>query len=227
MVTIYDQEALAQSTGDDYNAVCSGQFPNRSCVTVERLIAAKKQAISDAQYELGLLQGEAFRIYKGCTYYHPITCWLDDARDWLSMERSNKDKDGNKLNRRKKYPQKLAFERLTSRLQRDILCVPDVEIQTIADYNFGAAYSIDFVSSGIIYNLTVPNASNIGFSYFEQHGKECFQLVLSCCTSDQGYVRCFDRVGCTFNINELSSLVQKGIKLADEEGDHNGNSTGI
>ena len=183
--------------------------------TVERLIEAKQQVISDAQYELQLLQQDAFQVYIKCADYSELTYVLPAAYRWSCMRNVDKDDDGHKLDGRKKYPQKASFNMLTQHLQ-DILNIPDLKIEKITDYNLGLAWVIEFIHADRIWHLTVPNTSSISFADFQKYGKECLQLSLACNRVMSSIW--FYNAGCTFQIDELVSLIPKGIKLADKEG---------
>ena len=75
---------------------------------VERRIAEKKNVIEDLQNELYLLKKQGFSTYRSEVRYIVIgqeSMWIA-AQNWLSMMKSKTDKDGNKIDMRKKYTEK-------------------------------------------------------------------------------------------------------------------------
>ena len=77
----------------------------------ERRIKAKKEVIEDLQNEYDLLERQAFNLYKShVRYYYFSPQLIKTAQDWLFMINSGKDKDGNKLDKRRKYEQKDKYE---------------------------------------------------------------------------------------------------------------------
>lgn len=175
----------------------------------ESRVEAKREAVEDLQNELELLKVQAFNLYKTNILYQlafPID-WTMGARDWLKMLEDNIDTDGNKLDKRKKYPQKEAFDYCTHQVNR--YCgIDDCVITAIMDFNLGAAYEIEFTSHEHRWVLHIPNVKNIKMDYWEHYGGDVFKLELNHRGSDYSYTR----IATTFDEDELKEIMRKGIE---------------
>lgn len=176
---------------------------------VDRRIAEKKSAIEDLQNELYLLKKQGFSTYRSEVRYIVIgqeNMW-ESAQKWLSMLKSKTDKDGNKLDMRKKYPEKSAFEYLQSKIG-NILGIEDFKINEILSYNYGEAYEIRFSYLDHIWNLSIPIINNIKMDSYDTYGAYCFKLKLSFFESPH----CSIQVGTTFEENELKDILELGVE---------------
>lgn len=174
----------------------------------ERRLKDKRQFVEDVKNECQLLEKQAFDLYKSYIDY----TWLmlvgsiEKARNWFRMLSSNQDMDGNKLDKRKKYDEKISFDVFTKRLQK-CLDVPDLKIVKITDFNFTQAWNIDFKAHGHDWMIQIPVVQNIRLESYQRYGSNCFQLSL--------YERgdnVITQIGATFEEDELKDLMAKGIE---------------
>lgn len=140
----------------------------------ERRIKEKKQLLEDIQNELYLLKQQEYDTCK-----HEISYFgfqngniTEDARRWLAMLRDGKDKDGNKLNKRKKYDEKLRYEWLNDSIRR-ILDDDNIVIDEIIQYGMHAeAYEYVFLHNNIKHYIRIPIVSQVPFNEYDHFGVE-------------------------------------------------------
>lgn len=176
---------------------------------VERRISAKKITLDDIKNELDLLMKQAFNTYRSEVRYIYIgeeSVW-EDAKKWLHMLTTGEDNDGNKLDKRKKYPEKSTFEYLQSTLG-NLLGIENFKIDNIIDYNYGEAVFIEFSYLDHNWHLSIPFVNNIKMRSYEAYGAYCFKISLSIYVTDYST----DNVGSTFEENELKDILQLGIE---------------
>ena len=176
---------------------------------VERRIAEKKNVIEDLQNELYLLKKQGFSTYRSEVRYIVIgqeSMWIA-AQNWLSMMKSKTDKDGNKIDMRKKYTEKSVFEYLQTCI-KDLLGIEDFKIDEISSYNYGEAVIVNFSYLDHNWYLSIPFINNIKMRSYETYGAYCFKIQLSIYTSDY----CSENVGTTFEENELKDIMKLGIE---------------
>jgi len=195
---------------DEYGINTNPQFIFDKC---EERITKKKQAIEDLKNELMLLEDQAVRTYKNFVFYfklNPET--IKHAREWLWMVKNNKDSDGNKLDKRKKYEEKSCFEFIRDHV-KEILGISDIEITSIIDVNWGQANDIEFNYLGHTWRLEVPTIKHVSIKDYQNYGSIVFKLRLSHCKE------CLiETIGSTFEEYELADIMQKGIeKYCKEE----------
>lgn len=101
----------------------------------DRRIKEKKQQLEDMQNELDLLKQQEYNTCKYEISYFGFQNGniTEDAIKWLHMLRDGKDKNGNKLNKRKKYDEKLRYEWLNDSI-RQILGDDSIVIDEIIQY---------------------------------------------------------------------------------------------
>lgn len=189
---------------DEYNIKSNPQFLFDKC---EKRIAKKKQDIEDLNNELMLLEDQAVRTYKNFVFYfklNPDT--IRCAREWLWMLKNNKDSDGNKLDKRKKYEEKSCFEFIRDHV-KEILGISDIEITSIIDVNWGQANDIEFSYLDHTWRLEVPSIKHVSIKDYQNYGSIVFKLRLCHCKE---YL--IETIGSTFEENELADIMQKGIE---------------
>lgn len=189
---------------DEYGINTNPQFIFDKC---EERITKKKQAIEDLKNELMLLEDQALQSYKNHVYYfklNPET--IKHAREWLWMVKNNKDSDGNKLDKRKKYQEKSCFEFIRDHV-KEILGISDIEITSIIDVNWGQANDIEFSYLDHTWRLEVPTIKHVSIKDYQNYGSSAFKLRLCHCKE---YL--IETIGSTFEEYELADIMQKGIE---------------
>ena len=189
---------------DEYGINTNPQLIFDKC---EERITKKKQAIEDLKNELMLLEDQAVQTYKNFVYYfklNPDT--IRHAREWLWMVKNNKDSDGNKLDKRKKYEEKSCFEFIRDHV-KEILGISDIEITSIIDVNWGQANDIEFSHLGHTWRLEVPAIKHVSIKDYRNYGSIVFKLRL--CHCEEFLI---ETIGSTFEEYELADIMQKGIE---------------
>lgn len=174
----------------------------------ERRIKDKETAIEDLQNELDLLKRQAFEAYKTNVRYDYFSKGLMyKAQSWLSMFKKGEDKDGNKLDKRKKYEEKTCFEYLQSIVGK-YLGIENIKIDEIIEYNFGEAMEFKFNYRNHTWMLSVPIVNNIKMRSYEHTGEYCFKLSLLVYESSH----CSKVIGYTYEEDELKSILETYCK---------------
>lgn len=189
---------------DGYGINTNPQFIFDKC---EKRIAKKKQDIEDLNNELMLLEDQTVQTYKNFVYYfklNPET--IRHAREWLWMVKNNKDSDGNKLDKRKKYEEKSCFEFIRDHV-KEILGISDIEITSIIDVNWSQANDIEFSHLGHTWRLEVPSIKHVSIKDYRNYGSIVFKLRL--CHCEEFLI---ETIGSTFEECELADIMQKGIE---------------
>ena len=197
---------------DEYNIKSNPQFLFDKC---EKRIAKKRQDIEDLNNELMLLEDQAMQTYKNYVYYfklHPDT--IRRAREWLWMVKNNKDSDGNKLDKRKKYEEKSCFEFIRDCV-KEVLGIPNIEITSIIDVGWGQANDIEFSYLGHTWRLEVPSIKHVSIKDYRNYGSIVFKLRL--CHCEECLI---ETIGSTFEEEELADIMQKGIEKYCKEGNN-------
>ena len=175
--------------------------------TAERRLASKKQALEDMQNEFDLIEKQAFFTYKDQIFYAIVHMgFIKGATDWIKMLKDGVDKEGKKLDGRRKYNEKQVFELLTTELSK-YLGIDDMKINEICDYNYGEGNHIYFTSHNHGWELEIPIVKNVQLRSYQYNGASCFKLVLL----HQDSEHCFSSVGSTFEENELANFMAQGI----------------
>lgn len=177
--------------------------------TVERRIAEKKTAISDLENELDLLKKQALYTYKSNVRYDFIGSenTFITAQKWLSMLKKGTDSDGNKLDKRKKYPEKTTFEVFQSDLGQ-MLGIENFHIDGIINFNYSEGYETEFAYLDHKWALYIPIIKNVEMKAYENRGAYCFQLQLLHYDSPSSLTT----VGATFEEDELKDILQLGVE---------------
>lgn len=175
----------------------------------ERRLSAKKQSLEDMQNEYNLIENQTFNTYvKNISYFQLAQKGMINAsKDWLNMKKKNQDKDGNKLDGRRSYPEKTNFEYYIGYI-KDLLGIDNMEDIEFYDYNFGEGCHISFTYKNNKWQLEIPLVDKIGLRSYKSYGASVFKLRLlhkdsSCCWS------C---VGSTFEEDELKNIMTIGIE---------------
>lgn len=174
----------------------------------EQRVAKKKEVLEDIQNEYELLEKQAFGLYKSAIEYYILDCsTIGKAVKWLGMVKVNKDANGNKLDKRKKYEEKDAFIYIHDTVKR-LLSLEDFEITNILDYNYRQGKHIEFSSHGHNWILEVPWVSNVSLKSYQYTGKYVFMLMISHRDSDWSSTV----VGSTFEEKELKDIMSAAIE---------------
>ena len=140
----------------------------------DRRIKEKKQQLEDMQNELDLLKHQEYNTCKREISYFGFQngSITEDANKWLHMLKDNKDKDGNKLDKRKKYDEKVRYEWLTDSI-RQILDDDSIVIDEIIQYGiYAEAYEYVFTYNNIKHYIKIPIVSQVPFDDYDQFGVE-------------------------------------------------------
>lgn len=182
----------------------------RAISDCERRVAAKRQMIADANYELSLLISDACEYYRRAFNYDTFNIYISDAAKWLSAVKSGTYTDGTKLDKRKKYREQLGFGILTANL-REATGIADLEIQEIIDFNFGQGHEVVFLYDDYVWYLRIPVLSRVDEKEYSSYGVTCFELQLlrsnmpaNACADCSTYTM----VGCTHLASRLSSIIR-------------------
>ena len=171
----------------------------------EKRLQAKKNAVNDMQNELRLLELDAFDTLKREVYYFdfPYTC-LEKVRKWIAMI-NNKE---NKIDKRKKYEEKDAYDYLTHTLER-YLDKKDVKITEIIYEGYSNyAINIYFTCQGYDLYLKVPIIQNITIKEYQYYGQYIFKLTLYHRTTEHVH----DAIDSTYKETELKDIFDKFLE---------------
>lgn len=152
----------------------------------ERRIKAKKQQLEDIQNELDLLKEQEFNTCKNNILYFGFqnSNITEKAIKWLKMLKEGKDKDGNKINKRKKYEEKINYDILTESI-REILGDDSIVINEIIIYGkYAEAYEYKFTYNNTQYYIQIPVVTRVPFESYDRYGVEyAFGISLHVYTS--------------------------------------------
>lgn len=173
----------------------------------KRRIEEKKQKIKDLENELDLLKQQAINIYKKNVYYMlPGREITDSAIRWLHMVENGVDSDGNKLDKRKKYDDKVTYDTLNDHISNMIGY--DISISNILEYNYGEAMIFEFSYEKYEWEFVIPNIPFINVESFERYGEECFKLKICFRKSPS----CIEVIGTTFLEEELKDIISNKLQ---------------
>lgn len=176
----------------------------------ERRLNAKRQQLADVEYELRLLEQDAFQMYsQSIMYPHFNIEAIQSAQRWICMIHNKSDLCGNKLDRRKKYLESMSFDRLTAQL-RDLTEIDSLEIKNIISVNFNEAYSILFDYMDYEWTIRVPDVDAVTVDRYRKEGPSCFQLevIRSNCPVSSALVQVCRVVGSSFVESGLADIIQ-------------------
>lgn len=152
----------------------------------ERRIKAKKQQLEDVQNELDLLKEQEFNTCKSNISYFGFQNYniTEKAIKWLKMLKEGKDKDGNKIDKRKTYEEKLNYEILTKSI-REILEDDSIVIDEIIIYGkYAEAYEYKFMYNNMQHYIQIPVIARAPFESYDHYGIEhTFGITLHVYTS--------------------------------------------
>lgn len=180
----------------------------------KRRIAKKEQDIKDLENELYLLKLQALNTYKKAVVYFFPTRGnnVAMARNWLKMSERGMDINGKKLDKRRKYEEKEAYDSVNSYISNVLGVI--IAVTKIVDYNYGQATIFEFYHEGERFRLQVPNVDLITLKAFEYEGEEAFKLSLSVEESEG----CSKVIGSTFNDKELADIMNKYLEKGEQDG---------
>jgi hypothetical protein len=154
-------------------------YLKRELPKCERRINDKKQMIEDLQNELELLKQQEFNLLKNKVNY---TTFLEgimkSAKEGFYMLKENKDEEGNKLDRRRKYDKIETFKWFKKNVEK-VLDVENIVITGMVDYNFSQGLFIEFKYLDKGWRLEVPCLSSMRLQKaYETDGINCFKIAL-------------------------------------------------
>jgi len=139
----------------------------------KRRLKDKEQAISDLQNEYELLEKQAFELYK-----HEISYFgfdyvpdIEAAQDWLNKLTAEK------IDKRKNYPEKEAYNNLNSRLSE--LLGTNLTVTSIVECNWGDAFEFEFNFNDNTYRFEVPIVAHISLKSYQQEKEYVFEARLT------------------------------------------------
>lgn len=146
----------------------------------------------------------AYNIRKNIEYWW-FDFTIDSAKDWIELRKG-------KIDKRKKYNEKLVYDSLVSDLQ-EALNVNGLEILNIIQCGYEAyAYTLKFTveTSNHTFLLTIPTIKNLTADNMSEtnYGKLSF-----------GYLKsdgCYEHSNSSYNLNDFKDDVQKIIELNKE-----------
>lgn len=152
----------------------------------ERRIKTKKQQLEDFQNELDLLKHQEFDTCKSNISYFGFqnSNITEKAIKWLKMLKEGKDKDGNKIDKRKNYEEKLNYDILTKSI-REILENDNIIIDEIIIYGkYSEAYEYKFTYNNMQHYIQIPVVARVPFDSYDYYGIEhTFGITLHVYTS--------------------------------------------
>lgn len=185
--------------------------------TVERRVAEKRSYLEDVQNELALLEQQAVRLYSSQVEYLKFT-YIDTklVRAWMRMLKSGKDHDGNKLNIRKKCPEKEMYASCIHTLE-SYLGISGIELLDIVECGLHhEADSFEFRYMDHRWSINIPCIQNISLQYYKDLGNSVFKLEVYYHSGCMRYL-----VGSTFEEDDLSDIMKTGVEKFVKDGDPN------
>lgn len=211
--------ALNYDTNDEINLyrLSVGEIPSMIKIEkAEQRLNEKKKVVEDIQNELRLLELDAFDTLKKEVYYFDFPYSLvKEASKWISMLN---DKE-NKIDKRKKYEEKDAYECLAYTLKK-YLDKQDIKITEIIYEGYGSyAVNICFTCQGYDLYLKVPMISNITIKEYQYYGQYIFKLTLYYKSAKHMH----KAIDSTYRESELKDILNKFLAEhnTETEGDIN------
>jgi hypothetical protein len=174
----------------------------------DRRIKEKKQQIEDLQNELDLLKEQGFDTCKRRImhfgFQNPdIT---EKAIKWLNMVETGLDSDGNKLDNRKKYDEKLRYEWLNKDIQ-EILNDDTITIDKIIRFGVHIeAYEYMFMYNNKKHYIQIPVIARVPFEDYDRYGVEyAFGISVHVFTSDHAS----EYIGGSIFMDEIKDIWKK------------------
>jgi hypothetical protein len=168
----------------------------------ERRLKDKRQALADMQYELSLIERDAFITYQQEVSYDMYFSEyvVTKAKKWYEMLNS---KDV-KIDRRKKYDEQANFQYLEQSLKK-LFNREDIKITEFIMCGYEhSGDAIYFECGGHKFSLQVPVLRNIPLAEYIRCGAEVFKLSLH--NHDQSCIS--EWMGATFFEEDLQNILQ-------------------
>ena len=171
----------------------------------ERRLNEKKKVVEDIQNELRLLELDAFNTLRKEVYYFDFPySFVKKTEKWIAMLN---DKE-NKIDKRKKYEEKDAYDCLTHTLEK-YLGRQDIEITAIVYEGYSNyATNIHFTCQGYNLYLKVPVISNISMKEYQYYGQYAFKLALYYKSTE--YIH--EAIDSTYRESELKDILNKFLE---------------
>lgn len=155
-------------------------------VTAERRVKEKKQLIEDLQNEYTLLEEQAFNLYKRNVLYFGFQNDNETryAITWLNMMKSGVDSEGKKLDKRKKYDEKMRYEWVTSSI-REMMNDNSIVIDQIIRYGYDTeGYDYVFTHNNKKFYIYIPVVNSVPLKSYQYEGAYAFSISLHVYDSD-------------------------------------------
>lgn len=168
----------------------------------ERRLKDKRQALADMQYELSLIERDAFITYQQEVSYDMYFSEyvVTKAEKWYAMLNS---KDV-KIDKRKKYDEQANFLYLEQSMKK-LFNRNDIKITEFIMCGYEhSSDAIYFECDGHKFSLQVPVLHNIPLKEYIRCGAEVFKLSLH--NHDQSYIS--EWMGATFFEEDLQDMLQ-------------------
>ena len=176
----------------------------------ERRVREKKQLIEDLQNEYTLLEEQAFNLYKRNVLYFGFQNDSETryAIKWLHMMESGVDSEGKKLDKRKKYDEKMRYEWLTSSI-REMMDDNSIVIDEIIEYGYNTeGYNYEFNHNGKKFYIFIPLVASVPLKSYQYDGARAFSISLHVYESS-----CSTRViGSTLFMDEVADIWKKYLE---------------
>ena len=146
----------------------------------ERRVKEKEQLIEDLENEHTLLEEQAFNLYKRNVLYFGFQNDSETryAIKWLHMMESGVDSEGKKLDKRKKYDEKMRYEWLTSSI-REMMDDNSIVIDEIIIRGYNAeGYDYVFNHNGKKFYIYIPLVNSVPLKSYQYEGAYAFSISL-------------------------------------------------
>lgn len=139
----------------------------------------KKLQLEDIQYEYDLELNALYEAYKSGIIYDflGLNWWAEKAQKWIGCLETNITPNGEKLDKRRTYEEKDAYNYLVDSLQK-MFGRNDIELTKIYNFNFGEAWEYIFKCEDIDFILKVPIIHKVTFKSFERYKDWVFRVTL-------------------------------------------------
>lgn len=182
--------------------------------TAERRVKEKKQLIEDLQNEHALLEEQAYNLYKRNVLYFGFQNDSETryAITWLHMMETGVDSEGKKLDKRKKYDEKMRYEWLTSSI-REMMDDNSIVIDKIISYGYNTeGYEYVFMHNNKKFYIYIPVVTNVPLKSYQYDGAYAFSISLhvhedSCSSSV---------IGSTLFMDEVADIWKKYLEKEEK-----------
>ena len=184
--------------------------------TITDRIARARQEISDKEYQLKLLLDDQYKFLKSNCSFVKLYHITSDKRleTAIKMKKSGKDSEGNKLDRRKKYEELVAFEEFTNIIAHvlGISCLKSFEIVNIMSLNITDGIYVEFRYCDDKYELYIPNCDGVSRRSFDYNGETNFLAYITYYKEE----RIGEIIGKTSNVDKLKGIMAKAMVEANK-----------